>query len=261
MLPPVSFTHQIDVPQVVFLLFALFFAGLVYHLRQEDKREGYPLESDRTELSGGRVEVVGFPPMPKPKAFLRKFGDTIYAPGPRLEREVAATPAHRFPGAPLVPTGDPLVDGVGPASYALKEEVPDPAWDGSPKIRPLRIADDYHVEKTEPPVVGMTVETRDGVTVGIVRDVWVELPEYFARYLEVEVAGSPGLRPVLLPIAFTDIVTRKRKVIAESVSSRQFARVPAIADRNQITKREEDRINAYFAGGYLYKDEPERASA
>ena len=261
MLPPESFTHQIDVPQVVFILFALFFAGLVYHLRQEDKREGYPLESDRTAMSGGQVKVVGFPPLPKPKAFLRKFGDTIYAPGPRLEREVAAVPAHRFPGAPLIPTGDPLVDGVGPASYALKEEEPDRTWSGEPKLRPLRLAREFHIEHTEPPVIGMSVETRDGVTVGIVRDVWVETPEYFSRYMEVEATDALGGWPILLPFAFADIRTRKRKVIAESVSARQFARVPALADRDQITKREEDRINAYYAGGYLYKDEPERKPA
>lgn len=255
MLPPDSFTHQIDVPQVVFILFALFFAGLVYHLRQEDKREGYPLESDRTAMSHGRVKVVGFPPMPRPKTFLRKFGNVIYAPGPRLEREVAAKPLHRFPGAPLVPTGDPLVDGVGPASYVLKEEEPDLTWEGVPKLRPLRLAREYHIEHTEPAVIGMRVETRDGVTVGTVRDVWVETPEYFSRYLEVEATDALGGWPIMLPLSFTRIHTAERVVVAESVSARQFARVPALAGHDQITKREEDRINAYYAGGYLYRDE------
>ncbi|MBE7220226.1 MAG: PRC-barrel domain-containing protein, partial [Caulobacteraceae bacterium] len=97
----------------------------------------------------------------------------------------------------------------------------------------------------------------DGVTVGTVRDVWVETPEYFSRYLEVEATDALGGWPILLPLPFADIRTRKRKVIADSVSARQFARVPALADRDQITKREEDRINAYYAGGYLYKDAPE----
>lgn len=39
-----AFTRYIDIPQVVLYVFWIFFAGLIWYLRGEDKREGYPLE-------------------------------------------------------------------------------------------------------------------------------------------------------------------------------------------------------------------------
>lgn len=55
-------TRYIDVAQLVLYAFWVFFFGLVYYLRREDKREGYPLESDRANIT-----VQGWPPMPEPK--------------------------------------------------------------------------------------------------------------------------------------------------------------------------------------------------
>jgi hypothetical protein len=45
---------------------------------------------------------------------------------------------------------------------------------------------------------------------------------------------------------------------AVSVTGAQFADAPALANPDQITLREEDRIQAYFASGHLYA-EPGRA--
>ena len=59
-----AFTEYIDLAQVAIWVFWLLFAGLVYHLRREDKREGYPLESDRRH-----VPVQGWPAAPPPKVF------------------------------------------------------------------------------------------------------------------------------------------------------------------------------------------------
>ncbi len=56
-------TEYIDVAQVVLYVFWFFFFGLIYYLRREDKREGYPLESERS----AHITVQGFPPMPEPK--------------------------------------------------------------------------------------------------------------------------------------------------------------------------------------------------
>ena len=39
-----SFTSYIDVAQVVLYGFWIFFAALIFYLRTEDKREGYPLQ-------------------------------------------------------------------------------------------------------------------------------------------------------------------------------------------------------------------------
>ena len=39
-------TESIDLAQLAIYAFWIFFAALIYYLRREDKREGYPLESD-----------------------------------------------------------------------------------------------------------------------------------------------------------------------------------------------------------------------
>ena len=58
---------SIDVAQVVLYSFWVFFIGLIIYLRREDKREGYPLVSDRR----GVVSVIGFPSPPSPTRFRR----------------------------------------------------------------------------------------------------------------------------------------------------------------------------------------------
>ena len=40
---------------------------------------------------------------------------------------IKATPIGPWPGAPLEPDGDPMVDGVGPAAYAERLDIPDAA--------------------------------------------------------------------------------------------------------------------------------------
>lgn len=59
-----SFTEYIDLTQVVLYGFWIFFFGLVYYLRREDKREGYPLHGDREG-----TYVQGFPITPGPKHY------------------------------------------------------------------------------------------------------------------------------------------------------------------------------------------------
>jgi hypothetical protein len=54
-----------DVAQVTLYVFWLFFACLIFYLRREDKREGYPLDS--TARGGGVVH--GFPRMPPAKNY------------------------------------------------------------------------------------------------------------------------------------------------------------------------------------------------
>ena len=56
-----AFTQQIDLAQVLIVAFVIFWFGLVFYIRREDKREGYPLEEAIPEL-GHRI--VGFPEEP-----------------------------------------------------------------------------------------------------------------------------------------------------------------------------------------------------
>ncbi len=130
-----AITDYIDVAQIVLYVFWIFFAGLIIYLRREDKREGYPLESDRS----GRVTVRGFPSMPAPKKFLLADGSTVFAPRPERDtRPILATPIGGHLGAPLKPNGNPMLDAVGPAAYAERATHPDYTSEGLPMIAPLR---------------------------------------------------------------------------------------------------------------------------
>ncbi|MBO0905401.1 photosynthetic reaction center subunit H [Jiella sonneratiae] len=251
-MPAYSLTEQFDIPLLLVLLFFLFFLGLVYYLRGEDKREGYPLESDRTLGTAGRVNVVGFPPMPAPKVFRLMHGGTVTVPRPRGERELNAFSAYEFPGSPIMPAADPLVDGIGPASYAMRFDTPDLTADGSLKLVPMRNHPHYRLEATGLDPIGMPVFTKDGFEVGRVADLWINAHEYFPRYLEIEANVEAGGRRVIAPIAFASISEKRGIVRFSSLTRAQFSRVPALASMDQITMREEDRINGYFAGGGFF---------
>ena len=248
-MPTGAVTEYIDVAQIALYAFWIFFAGLIYYLRREDKREGYPLESDRS----GVVRVQGWPAIPRPKTFLLRDGTVCTAPRPAAPRtEIRASPVGKWLGAPLEPTGDPMQDAVGPAAYADRADVPDLTLDGLPRIVPLRAARDFTIESRDPDPRGMPVIGADGEIGGIVRDAWVDRTETILRYLEVEVTGPAGVRQVLLPINFTKISGRRGQVKVRSILGRQFADVPGLAQTEQVTLREEDRIAAYYASGTLY---------
>lgn len=248
-----AITGYFDVAQIVLYIFWLFFAGLIFYLRREDKREGYPLESDR---SGGRVSVQGFPAMPAAKSFKLAEGGIVLAP--RLEqdrRQLLASPSSGHLGAPLVPTGNPMLDAVGPASYAERANHPDYTIDGLPMIVPLRAAPGFGVSSKDVDPRGMQVLGADSEVGGVVRDLWVDRAEPQIRYIEVE---TPARRMVLLPMTFAKIDSGRGRIHVKSILGAQFATVPGLANPDLITRREEDRICAYYAGGTLFAT-PERS--
>ena len=237
---------SIDLAQITLYAFWIFFAGLIFYLRREDKREGYPLRSDR----GERVTVQGFPAVPPPKTFHLSNGHSIQVPRPEPEEMPAARPAARFPGAPFEPTGDPMQDGVGPAAYAMRDDHPDLMFDDPvPKIVPLRVAPAYSLEPEDPDPRGMPVYGIDRKSGGTVVDAWIDRSDMLLRYLEVEVEGG---RRVLVPMTLARIDHRRGRVNLASVTSAQLAAAPATREPEQVTLREEDRISAYFASGHLY---------
>lgn len=247
-MPTGAFTEQLDLPLLLVIAFFLFFLALVYYLRSEDKREGYPLVSDRTRGTANRMQVVGFPPMPKKKSFLLEDGSVRYAPHPDNERDLNVRNAYAIPGSPIMPLGDPLADGVGPASYALKEDKPFRTLDGHPTLSPLRNNPDYHLEGSGPELLGMPVYAADGETVGTVKDLWVNSIEYFIRYVEIDMVGKS--RTVLAPFAFAE--THNGRMKFGMLNREQLLAVPELGNDEYITAREEDRLNGYFAGGTLY---------
>lgn len=255
-----GFTGHIDVALICLYLFWAFLFALIYYLRREDKREGYPLEPDHWNRST-RVTHQGYPKLPKPKTFVLPHGGVQSAPRPEKDtRDVKAEPVGPWPGAPLRPMGDPMRDGVGPASWAERAEVPDMTMEGDPVIVPLRNAADFRIDSRDPDPRGMEVFAADKKVAGQVVDVWIDRAYSLIRYLEVEVPAGKGSRRVLLPMTLAEIAGgsyRPLRVKAKSVLARQFAGAPALADPDLITLREEDRISAYFASGYLYAT-PER---
>jgi photosynthetic reaction center H subunit len=244
-----AITSYIDVAQLVLYAFWIFFAFLILYLRREDKREGYPLESDRS----GHVKVQGFPEMPAPKTFLLANGTTVSVPNYKKDlREIAAQPSAGFLGAPLVPTGNAMLDGIGPGSYAMRADVPDTTLDGALRIVPLRADANFWIESRDPDPRGMAVVGADGVTGGTVVDAWVDRSDALIRYFEVEVAG--GSRRVLLPVNFSRVDGWRRQVKVQSVHGRHFAQVPTLRNPDQVTLLEEEKVTAFYGAGTLYAD-------
>jgi photosynthetic reaction center H subunit len=241
-----AITGYIDVAQLVLYAFWIFFAGLIIYLRREDKREGYPLESERSK----HIKVVGWPSMPRPKTFVLPHGGGTRKV-PRAEPEgyaLAAEPVAPWLGAPLHPTGNPMTDGVGPAAYAIRPDKPDLTHEGDRKIVPMRIATDFSVEERDPDPRGMPVYGADNKVGATVTDIWVDRSEPQIRYLEIEADG----RKTLLPINFVRISADGSHVRVTSILGEQFKDVPELAYPDQVTLQEEDKICAYYASGHLY---------
>ncbi len=248
-MPTAGFTETFDVAELVTYAFFLFFAFLVYYLRQEDKREGYPLDSDRSDT----VTVQGWPPIPPPKTFVVAHEGPVITG--RKERDLTGLliPSANFQGAPLMSVGDPMQDGVGVASYCERADTPDLTFDEQlPKIVPLRAANGYYLAHEDPDPRGMDVVTADGVACAVVTDAWIDRSETFVRYLEVLTTPAFGSRAVLVPMLLVTIHPDKRIVRVRSVLSHQLATAPAHGHPDQVTLREEDRIAAYFASGHVY---------
>jgi photosynthetic reaction center H subunit len=251
-----------DVAQMVLYGFWIFFAGLIFYLRREDKREGYPLESDRSDRAP-RVKVVGFPNPPETKTFRLPHGQGTRPSPPDDEPplgDIRGTKVQaRWNGSPLEPTGDPMREGVGPASYAPREDAPDLTIDGQPKIIPMRIAEGFSPEPSDPNPLGMDVVAADGNVAGTVKDLWVDLAEPRVLFYEVEllpeIAGDEapeGVTNPLLPAPFARAKLGQGRILVASILAEHFRHVPRTASPDQITRLEEDRISAYFGGGHLY---------
>ena len=243
-----TITGYVDLAQIVLYMFWLFFAGLIYYLVRENHREGYPMESD----SNGRAVVKGWP-IPDPKTFKLEGGRSVTVPDlHRGEPPLGGRPANTSSGTPLEPLSDGMRDAVGPGAYALREDVPEMTIHGEPAIQPLRTAAGYGVAPQDTDPRGLPVMGADGKQGGIVKDIWVDSAEMLFRYLEVQTYVNGATRNLLLPIPFARI--RRNQVEVNAIYGMHFANVPGTRHPDQVTKREEDQISAYYGGGTLYAD-------
>ncbi len=240
---------SIDVAELSLAAFFLFFVALVFWLRREDRREGYPLEHELT----GRIETVGGPlSTALPKRFILPFDRGVVAyPLPRHEGrepvQIAAKRLENFAGAPYVPTGNPLVDGVGPAADAERARWPDQDAHGRARIVPLSSESTISVHTGNRDPRGMRVIAADGVIAGTVRDLWIDRAEHMVRYLEIETTGG---KTVLAPMGMASVSAKG--VSIDAINAADYDSVPQLSTAGEITRYEEERIIGYFGGGYLY---------
>ena len=241
-----AITPYIDVAQLTLYAFWIFFAGLVIYLTLESKREGFPLITSRP---GERL--TGLLPLPAPKTFLFADGTTKSVPMLEPDEIVAAVQEQNFEGAPWVPTGNPMQDGVGPAGYALRSTEPELTHHGEHRTVPMRVANDHFIPAGSPNIIGWDVITADKQVAGKVSDLWVDRAEANVRFLEVE---TPAGNRVIVPVELTQVDEYRvgGKIHVVSVTAAQLAEAPHPASPDCLTAREEDRIQAYFSSGHLY---------
>ncbi len=240
----VTFFGNFDLASLAIWLFWGFFAVLVYYLQTENMREGYPLETE----DGMPAPNQGPFGLPKVKTFLLPHGrGSVALPdGARENRDLALARTAVSEGFPHAPTGDPMVDGVGPASWAPRRDIPELDGHGHNKIVPMAAAAGFGVSAGRDPR-GLPVQASDLEVVGRVSDMWVDAPEQLVRYLEIDL-NEGGKRLVPMPMAK---IWADRVRIA-SIPSDLFGGVPQTRSATEVTLLEEEKIGAYYAGGTLY---------
>ena len=239
-----EFFGSFDLASLSIWLFWGFFALLVYYLQTENMREGYPMELE----DGSRAPNQGPFPVPAPKTFLLPHGrGSVTVPnGEREAREVALGRTAVSEGFPHAPLGDPMKDGVGPASWAPRRDIPELDGHGHNKIVPMASASAFAVSAGRDPR-GLPVQAGDLEVVGRISDMWVDAPEQLVRYLEITLnSGSKKLVPVPM------VKIQADRVRINSLSSDLFEGVPATKSQTEVTLLEEEKISAYYAGGTMY---------
>jgi photosynthetic reaction center H subunit len=210
-------------------------------------REGYPLETE----DGATAPNQGPFPLPAQKTFLlpNGRGEVTVPNGAREAREVALGRTAVSEGFPHAPTGNPMTDGVGPAAWAPRRDVPELDAHGHLKIVPMAQATAFVVSAGRDPR-GLPVQAGDLEVVGRIKDMWVDAPEQLVRYLEIELnSGSRRLVPMPMVKIWAD------RVRINSITSDMFDAVPGTRSLTEVTLLEEDKISAYYAGGTLYASE------
>lgn len=246
-----EFFGDFDLASASIWMFWIFFAGLVFYLQTENMREGYPLVDD----DGNPAPNQGPFPLPKDKTFhLRDGRGTLTVPEEayRNDREhLAMERTSVAAGSPYVPTGDPMVDGIGPAAWANRRDLAELDGHGHAKIRPLSQLEDFVISAGIDPR-GLVVQTGDGEVVGRIIDLWVDVPEQLVRYLVVDLNPEGSGKTRLIPMNFARI--RRNRVQVRALYEHNIEGVPTISADDQITVLEEEKIMAYFGGGTLYSD-------
>jgi|GEM_PF-2946100 len=132
--------NYIDLPTILIYLFWIGFALLIIYLRREDKRVGYPLESDREG-----VAVQGYPAIPSPRPPRAKH--------PALEGSDVAPHQQPLPSDAMQSAA--LGDAAVGAAYAAAAPTPsapvEPAPPAATPDHPVEGDADVHDHSDEEP--------------------------------------------------------------------------------------------------------------
>ena len=183
--------YNIDLASALLYVFWLFFAGLIYYLHRENKREGYPLVGDNPN---SRVSIVGFPAPPPSKTYLMASGERIVVAGGRPDlREILATPVSPYLGSPLSRPEIRCLAGVEPgllgrARRSSRSHARRPDQDRA-AARGVRLLHRGPTIRSRSAwcVVGMTARGRNGD-----RPVGGPAPNRRSRYLEMATDPTGG---------------------------------------------------------------------
>ncbi|MFM9852908.1 MAG: photosynthetic reaction center subunit H [Sphingomonadaceae bacterium] len=241
------FFGRMDGAELMFYIFCFFFLGLVIWLQRESHREGFPLEDD---VTGRKLAHGGITQVPPTKIFHMPFGeDDVVTPTRETQPLEIATARRTAPwgGSPIEPIGGGVGAGIGPGAYADRRDVPDRTHEGHLRIVPISDTE-ITVETRDADPRGMTAIGADGEAAGTITNLWVDRSEMMLRYLEVTVGG----KAVLMPMTMCVVDRKRHQVECSAINAAQFAGAPTIATPGTITRLEEDKIVAYFGGGYLY---------
>ena len=239
------FFADFDLAQLTLYLFWAFFVGLVIYLQRENNREGFPLENESGELSSNQ----GMPSSPDGSKTFRLphgRGETVVPDYNRDKRDLALEQNNVANGAPLIPTGDPMIDGVGAAAWSDRRDLPELDGHGKPKLQPMKNVKGFEVSAGRDPR-GMQVIAADNKIVGTVVDLWIDVPEQLVRYLEVELSNKTTC---LIPIPLAKIT--RNSVDVNSLYGKHFQNIPKTKSKKQVTMLEEEKISAFIGGGNLY---------
>jgi photosynthetic reaction center H subunit len=249
----VNFFGNFDLASLAIWMFWGFFALLIYYLQTENMREGYPLETE----DGNVAPNQGPFPVPKPKTFRLPHGKgEVTVPSTANETahrrtDLALARTSVSEGFPHAPTGNPMLDGVGPASWVPRRDEAEVDGHGHNKIVPMSLLEGFVVSAGRDPR-GLPVQAGDLEVVGRVSDVWVDAPEQLVRYIEIELnSGKKRLVPMTLARIWSD------RVRVNFLASDSFDNIPATRSTTEVTKLEEDKISAFVASGWMY-DAPKR---
>jgi photosynthetic reaction center H subunit len=249
----VEFFGNFDLASAAIWGFWLFFALLVYYLQTENMREGYPLETE----DGLAAPNQGPFPVPKPKTFRLPHGrGEVTVPSAANEAAhrrsgLALARTATSDGFPHAPTGNPMLDGVGPAAWVPRRDEPELDGHGHNKIVPMSGIEGMAISAGRDPR-GLPVQAGDLEVVGRVSDVWVDAPEQLIRYIEITLnSGARRLVPLTMARIWED------RVRVNFLASDSFASIPATKSATEVTKLEEDKISAFVASGWMY-DAPKR---